>query len=765
MTDTAIAKTEDYLGEKRDFDNEKDMKFDDDINLEEEPENSPIEAVRLAVPITDDPTLPVVTFRFWVLSFLFTALGATITQYYFFRSTSGTYSIFFVNLVTYSLGKFMARVLPEKKISVFGYEMSLNPGPFNIKEHALIGIAVSTGSSSAYAIEIVASTDLFLNFRINALGSLMLIITTQSVGYGMAGMLRRYLVYPAEMVWWSNLVQVVFYNTMHNTDEFKNVRLVRGWSRMKFFWIVAAVTFIYQFIPQWIAPLLVYFDWLCWIKPFDMNFWAIFSSIKGGGALALSFDWTTIGGTTMYLPLSAQLCYLGGIMLNYWVILPIFWLNNILGTKTMGTPLTSKLFYENGTVFNINDVLLEDHSVDEAKYEAGPPANMAPLYAVGFMVSFVSLAACCSQVFFFHGKEIWANWKRAIGSEHEDIHTKMMKVYPEVPQLWYAIFYVVMAVLACIACEFYGTQLPWWGLLLSLFVGWFLTLPIGVMNAVTGYGPGLNVITELIIGYILPGKPIANMTFKCYGYMAMYQCNILMSDLKLGHYMKIPPRSMFTSQLWGTLVGGVFNYVTMLVIINSQRDALSGEKPDPNGLWTGQRVQTYWGSGLIYGALGPARMFAFDGKYWFIYIGFLIGLIVPAIFWLLSKKFPGVKWSAINIAIIAQGMGAYPNGYVTGVLMILGTALLFQYYIYKYHKVWWTKYTFILSAALDTGAAFTGLILFLFLGRGISPNVGVDIPSWWGNHYVDDNPSYPNAPYRGIDRCGAAGKNWTSGTL
>ncbi len=47
MTDTASAKHEDYLVEKRDFENEKDIKFDDDLNLEEEPENSPIEAVRL----------------------------------------------------------------------------------------------------------------------------------------------------------------------------------------------------------------------------------------------------------------------------------------------------------------------------------------------------------------------------------------------------------------------------------------------------------------------------------------------------------------------------------------------------------------------------------------------------------------------------------------------------------------------------------------------------------------------------------------------
>ncbi|KAF9995526.1 hypothetical protein BGZ80_007482, partial [Entomortierella chlamydospora] len=510
-----------YIQEKTLNDlNEKGLKSDADISLEEEEENSPIEAVRAAVPIKDDPTLQTVTFRFWLLSFFFTALGATVTEYYFFRSAAGTYSIFFVNLVTYPMGRAMARWLPTTKVTIFGKDFSLNPGPFNIKEHALIGIAVSTGASSAYAIDILAATDIFLKFRINALGSLLMIITTQCVGYGMAGLLRKYLVYPAEMVWWSNLVQVVFYNTMHNTDEYKSTRLVRGWSSMKFFWVVAGITFIYQLIPNWLAPLFIYFDWVCWFNPFDMNFWAIFGSHTGGGLLSFSFDWGSIGGTTLYYPLYSQLCYYGGAIFSYWIILPIIWINNIMNAKANGRPLTSRLFYDNGTVFDINKVLNSDYTVNEELYNAGPKANMAPMYALGFMYNFVSLAACCSYVYFFHRHTLWAAWKGAVSSKEEDIHTKMMRVYPEVPQSWYLGFYIVMGGLSIYVCEAYGTQLPWWGLLLALFIGIILALPIGVMQAVTGFAPGLNVITELIIGYILPGKPIANMTFKCYGYMA-----------------------------------------------------------------------------------------------------------------------------------------------------------------------------------------------------------------------------------------------------
>ncbi|KAF9081506.1 hypothetical protein BGX23_000803 [Mortierella sp. AD031] len=715
----------------------------------------------LVVPITDDPNLGAITFRFWVISTFFGIIGAVIQQYYFYRSTSGSFSIFFVNLTSYAIGKAMARVLPVGAFTFGSVSLSLNPGPFNIKEHALIGITVSTAASSAYAIDILSATDLYLNYRINTLGSLLLILTTQCVGYGMAGVLRKYLVYPAEMVWWGNLVQVVFYNAIHNTDEFRTRKMVRGWSYMKFFWVICGITFVYEFIPQWIAPVLVYFDWICWINPFNRDVWAIFSVVSGGGVLSFSFDWTSIGGATMYYPLAAQLCSFGGMILNYWIILPTMWLTNTLGTRTFGRPLTSRLFYENGTRFDINAVLFPDFTLDVAKYDAGTPAVMTPLYALVFFVSFIALSGCVSHIVCFHGASILNNWKRAVGGEDDDIHTRLMRVYPEVPQLWYAVFYLLMAALAIFTCEVYIKQLPWYGLLAALFLGWVLTLPICAMTAITGYGPGLNVITELVCGYMLPGKPIANMTFKCYGYMAMYQCMNLLADLKLGHYMKIPPRSMFVGQLWGTLVGSCFNYLTMILIIDSQREALNGNAPDPNGLWTGQRVETFWGSGLIYGALGPARMFASNGRYGFVYYGFLIGAIVPVIQWFLSKKTSSrIGWSKVNISIIAGGMTAFPNGYSMGVLPGLLCCLVFQFYIFRYHKGWWKKYVLILSSALDTGAAFTGLVIFLFLGGGISSKMHVQIPSWWFNHYT---PEGNNAPYLSADRCGAFGGKWTGG--
>ncbi|KAF9196377.1 hypothetical protein BGZ49_002836, partial [Haplosporangium sp. Z 27] len=507
------------MTEKYEFEAEKayiEEKRTDDINElveETEPENSKIEAVRLAVPVTDDPSLPVITFRFWVLSFIFAVIGSVICQYYYFRAVAGTFSIYFVNLVSYSLGVGMAKILPTGNISIFGFKMSLNPGPFNIKEHALIGIAVNTAAQSAYAIDILACMDLFLNHRISALGSILLIITTQCLGYGMAGSMRKYLVYPADMIWWGNLVQVVFYNAMHNTDEFKVKRMVRGWSYMTYFWVIASCCFVYEFIPQLLAPMFVYFDWLCWINPFNRTFWALFSSYSGGGILSIAFDWTTIGGNSLYYPFYSQMNYYLGAIAYYWILFPIIWMTNTLKIRNYSTPLTSHLYYENGTRFNVVPLLEADYSLNNTMYEEGGPAVMTPMYAIAFMWGFISLAGCVTHIICFNGAEILKIWRSVINEKEEDIHSKMMKAYPEVPQVWYAAFYVLMFAISIVVIEVYKLELPWWGLLVTAAIGWVMTLPICAMQAITGFAPGLNIITELICGYMLPGKPIANMVF------------------------------------------------------------------------------------------------------------------------------------------------------------------------------------------------------------------------------------------------------------
>ncbi|PKY55885.1 OPT superfamily oligopeptide transporter, partial [Rhizophagus irregularis] len=107
--------------------------------------------ISAAVSSEDDPTLSCLTFRFWVLSTFFTSLCAAISQFYHFRPNNGDFSLFFVVFVSYVAGRWMARVLPTRKFQILRWSFSLNPGPFNIKEHVCIFVATGAGGGSAYA--------------------------------------------------------------------------------------------------------------------------------------------------------------------------------------------------------------------------------------------------------------------------------------------------------------------------------------------------------------------------------------------------------------------------------------------------------------------------------------------------------------------------------------------------------------------------------------------------------------------------------------
>lgn len=51
------------------------------------------------------------------------------------------------------------------------------------------------------------------------------------------------------------------------------------------------------------------------------------------------------------------------------------------------------------------------------------------------------------------------------------------------------------------------------------------------------------------------------MYFKTLGYNTLSQAGTMASDLKIGHYLKVPPRAIFINQMLGTLVGCIFNYI------------------------------------------------------------------------------------------------------------------------------------------------------------------------------------------------------------
>ena len=80
-----------------------------------------------------------------------------------------------------------------------------------------------------------------------------------------------------------------------------------------------------------------------------------------------------------------------------------------------------------------------------------------------------------------------------------------------------------MFALGLVTCLVWDTHLTWWAFIIALLISLFFYLPIGIIQATTNVQIGLNVITEFIIGYMQPGRPLAMMMFKMYGYIKQRQ--------------------------------------------------------------------------------------------------------------------------------------------------------------------------------------------------------------------------------------------------
>lgn len=109
--------------------------------------NSPYAEVRAVVEPYDDPNLPVSTIRSWTIGIVAVIFVVFVNQLFSVRQPSLSISAEIVQLLSYPVGKAAERWLPDVGITLFGVRHSLNPGPFNQKEHMLISIMANVGKT------------------------------------------------------------------------------------------------------------------------------------------------------------------------------------------------------------------------------------------------------------------------------------------------------------------------------------------------------------------------------------------------------------------------------------------------------------------------------------------------------------------------------------------------------------------------------------------------------------------------------------------
>lgn len=164
---------------------------------DEEEENSPYPEVRAAVRNFDED-LPCNTVRAWTIGLSLVVVGASMNTLFSLRQPSIGVGPLIAQIIAWPLGHGWARVMPEREFNTFGLRWKLNPGPFNIKEHSIIVVMASVSFSVAYATDIILAQLVFYKQNFGIPFQLFLTISTQSLGYGIAGMMRNFLGIVAE---------------------------------------------------------------------------------------------------------------------------------------------------------------------------------------------------------------------------------------------------------------------------------------------------------------------------------------------------------------------------------------------------------------------------------------------------------------------------------------------------------------------------------------------------------------------------------------
>lgn len=171
---------------------------------------------------------------------------------------------------------------------------------------------VSMGSG--YMVDIVPTQALpqFFNqpFARNVGYQILNTLGTSFVGYGMAGLTRRFLVYPAFAIWPGTLANLALIKAFH-TAKNEPVRGPFGkmWnmSRERFFLITFLIMAVYFFFPGFIWQSLSSFSWITWIAPDNIKLDAV-TGFNGGMGFNPwpTFDWN-IAYASSYVPLSIPL--------------------------------------------------------------------------------------------------------------------------------------------------------------------------------------------------------------------------------------------------------------------------------------------------------------------------------------------------------------------------------------------------------------------------------------------------------------------------
>ncbi|KAK1633296.1 oligopeptide transporter 8 [Colletotrichum phormii] len=645
---------------------------------------------------------------------------------YFYKPVDVSFASVFLCLIAYVIGVAWSVVLPRRQ-HVEKYLPSqakwlgpvvhfINPGHFGLKEHAVASILSTSSGNGAAIVQVFGAERLFYNRTTDPATAVLTVFSASIFGYGLVGILRSIIVHRAdrtsEMVWWQCLPTISICQTLHREPEGNNK------DRLRMFGFTSIGMFIWEPIASYIWPWLngISIPCLASMKaapPTRKVLMTIFDGInsnEGQGIFNFSLDWQYITSRYMSLPLLQQANSWVGIVLSYIMCFSLYY-GGAWGAKKFPFMSTAMFDGKTGKVYNQTAVFGQNAILDtEALAVHGFPrmtasnvwANMAAMAAIGALLTHIAL--------FYGPLKLQRRAYLVLSSRATP---------PLMPGHTFALF-CSDALLhhfhyACMACS----------------------------------APASPRTTFLrCCGVVQPGKPVANLYFSMFSHEVTVLSVFLSTDLKMAQYLKIPWRTMFILQTWGSLFGTALNYVIMDTIVANRREILL----DPIGTqvvsclelksqssdltqdqWSGRKIQSLNTTVVTWSLAKYVYGFGKDGYGW-IPLSIVVGAAIPVALWLVSMKYKtiyGWEVSKFITPVVFHNASETTSGTTSVIWSQVVVGLWSQWYMRLRHPAWFGKYNYIIGGGLDAGAK----VMMFILTFAVAGGSGKEVPflTWWGN--------------------------------
>ncbi|GKZ96811.1 hypothetical protein CBS147343_10742 [Aspergillus niger] len=698
------------------------------------------------LPLRDDFDSSL-TFRSIILASGLACFQAVMYQIYMFKPTAVTIQGTFIVLIAYFVGNAWARFLPrgdkfEARWREKGGQGKLpwhirwikfvNPGPWTLKEHAICAITATSASNASASSQVFAAQNLFYNMPFSAVTVIFSTISIGLFGYGLCGIMRPIAVWHVEAVYWSTLPTVKTLQGLH-WQQVKNSKPLR------YFWYAFTGMSLYEIIPAYIFPWLnsVSIPCLAAQKATGKkgsvltNVFGGASNNEGLGLFSLSFDWQYITSFQTSLPLKLQLHQDIGIAFCFIIMVAIYYGN---GWNSRSLPfMSTQLLMANGTSYPVASVFPDGVLDKSALAKYGIP-RLTGTFAFAMFMANAAIGALIMHCFLFWGGDIKRAYQSARQGRYDDCHHEhMAKHYKETPWWWYVAVLVISFVLGLVVVLKENITLPAWAYIVSLIVGIIISPFSTILYSRYGNGIATNNLSKMLAGLMLPGRPVGNMYFAAWSHNVISNAVNLSNDLKMGEYLKIPPRVMFLTQIYGTILGGFINYAIMISIVTGNKALLS--TGNGNSSWSGATMQSYNTNAASWAL--ASYLYRSGTPYAMVPIGLAIGaaaVVAHRLFYYFVPKIRSFDVSEVNMPQFIQYAGYVPyNQSQTCVLFSWVISGLFvQYYLRNYHPKIFKDYLYLITGAFD-GASLTIVFILSFAVFGAA-GVAHDFPSWWGNN-------------------------------